>query len=67
MRDKRWLNETSPTKLLMKLHEEVGEVTHAYMRQDRKQVAMELHDAALILERLTVVIAAGKNKIPEVK
>lgn len=59
MKDKKWLKEKDPTKLLLKLHEEMGEVTHAYMRGDRQGVIDELDDVNLILGRLEDRVIAG--------
>jgi NTP pyrophosphatase (non-canonical NTP hydrolase) len=56
MKDKKWLEEQSPLKLMLKLHEEVGEITHAFMRGQRDQVLVECSDAALILDRLRTVV-----------
>lgn len=56
MKDAKWLHEKSPLKLMLKLNEEVGEITHAFMRGQADQAVDECDDAALILERLKEVI-----------
>lgn len=59
MREKRWLEETDPTRLMLKLHEEVGEITHAFIREETKNILAEIEDTRLILKRLKEVIKHG--------
>lgn len=65
MKDERWLVETDPVLLMLKLNEEVGEITHAFVRRDEESVKEECDDAALILERLRAVVSA--HGIPEIR
>lgn len=65
MKDARWMQEDNVVLLMLKLNEEIGEITHAFLRRDGSQVITECDDAALILERLRMVVAC--DGIPEIR
>lgn len=65
MKDQRWMEETDPILLMLKLNEEVGEINHAFLRRDVSGVINECDDAALILERLRTVVRI--DDIPEIR
>lgn len=56
MNDQRWLEETDPIRLMLKLNEEVGEIVHAFNRRKLEDTLNEIRDTHLILARLKVVI-----------
>jgi NTP pyrophosphatase (non-canonical NTP hydrolase) len=66
LKDKKWLAETDPVLLMLKLNEEIGEITHAFIRGNEDQVLVECNDAALILERLRTVVSEIEG-IPEIR
>lgn len=67
MKDEKWLKETDSVLLMLKLNEEVGEITHAFIRRDLDQVIRECDDASLILERLREVVADDPIGIPDIR
>lgn len=56
MNVEKWFEEVDVRKLLLKLYEEVGEVTHAYNRGDHNHARKECEDVIVILERLMEVL-----------
>lgn len=63
MNHQRWRDETDPVRLLLKLHEEVGEVTHAFNRRHESEFLAEMDHVAFILARLRAEVT--KSGIPD--
>lgn len=59
----RWMEEKDPVRLLLKLHEELGEMTHAFNRRQENHFMTELAHAEFIMGRLRIEVT--KSGIPD--
>jgi hypothetical protein len=58
MKDERWYNEVDQAKLMVKLQEEVGEMSAALIRGKKRDFLNECNDVSIILDQLIEVVRA---------